>query len=526
MSGRRVVALGDDPVLRARALLIARLAIALYLIELVLNLIRPHLLPDEPALSIFYELPGSSGSFGKLLSTPRLVFWAVLAGIAAGAAIQIFAALTRRKAEPGDGRRAIVLTWITLGCLLLPFGLIPLTVVFTYFPIALLCLPSTALVLLSLRATVRFGRLSWAALLLAFGWGALIVFGLGRAYTSLGFGTIYGYLGPKAGTTDLSGFTKNLSHTMDLLVVHLSLANGLVVAAGVALLLMLLRHRVTDMVTGLVLGAAVGLGYNFVESILFIKIYGSLGAFFGPTGGFEYWIRQSIGLLGGQVTFGALVGAGLGAAVGARRRGKLVVAGLLAGIGGSAGAETISGWLAGQVSDHIQTGSTLDTLVISPLFWLLPQLPFLVLVLALLLVGLRARAGLLRDALAAEVGHAGPVTSGTAYTGTVTPESTYAGSAGPEGTYAGTVSPVSAHARHIAPVEAPILASASLRFWTLVRTWRAHGWRVALGLHRLQCAQLDLAAWRAGGDPEMADEGAELRARVMRAKGEPKAVGL
>ena len=493
MTGPRPLPMRDDPLARARALLIARLAIVLYIVELLLNLIRPHLLPDEPTLSIFYKMPGDSGSLGRLLSTPRLVFWIVLAGIVAGAAVQIYAALTRGKAADDGGRRAVTLTWITLGCLLLPFGLISLTVVFAFFPITLLCLPSTALVLLLLRAVVRFGRLSWAALLIAFGWGALIVFGLGRAYTSLAFGTLYGYLGPKAGT-DLSGFTKGLSQTMNLLIVHLSVANALVIAAGVALLLMLLRHRVTDAVTGLVLGAAVGLGYNFVESILFIKIYGTLGAFFGPTGGFEYWIRQSIGVLGGQVTFGALIGAGLGAAVGAQRRGKVIAGGLLAGIGGATGAETLSGWLAGRVSGHAEVGSTLDTLVISPFFWLLPQLPFLALAVALLVTGLRSRAGLLRDALAAEITAAGPITA----------------------------------------AEVPVLAAPGLRFWALVSTWRSYGRSTALALHRLQSAQLDLAGWRAGRnpetdtetgtEPETGAEGDKLRARVMQGKGESRTV--
>ncbi|MER6105438.1 hypothetical protein ABT115_24820 [Streptomyces sp. NPDC001832] len=55
---------------------------------------------------------------------PRFVFWTVLAGIVAGVAIQIFAAVTRQ-----SDRRLAKLTWLTLGCLLLPFGLIPLTVV-------------------------------------------------------------------------------------------------------------------------------------------------------------------------------------------------------------------------------------------------------------------------------------------------------------------------------------------------------------------------------------------------------------
>ncbi|MGW5661810.1 PrsW family glutamic-type intramembrane protease [Streptomyces sp. NPDC003758] len=479
MSGPRLLSVRDDPWVRARALLIARVAIVLYLVELLLNLTRPHLLPHEPALSIFYKLPGDSGSLGRLLSTPRLVFWCVLAGIVAGAAVQIYAALTRRRNGAGDGgRRAITLTWVTLGCLLLPFGLISLTVLFEFFPTTLLCLPTTALVLFLLRAVVRFARVSWAALLLAFAWGSLIVFGLGRAYTSLAYGTVYGYLGPKSGT-DLGSFSKGLDDTINLLIVHLSLVNALIVAAGVALLLMLLRHRVTDAVTGLLLGAAVGLGYNFVENVLIIKLYGSLGVFFGPTSGFEYWIREAIGLLGGQVTFGALVGAGIGAAAGVRRRGLLVGAGLLAAVGGATAAETLSGWLASELGDGVQVGSALDTLVVSPFFWLLPQLPFFALAVALLVTGIRSRAPALRAAVAAETAPAGPITQ----------------------------------------VEAPVLVSPVLRFWAVAGTWRAYDRATALALHRLQSAQLELASWRAQNDPEAGAEGDELRARVMRGKG-------
>ncbi|UUU29828.1 PrsW family glutamic-type intramembrane protease [Streptomyces sp. CA-210063] len=485
MKGSHSPLLRDDPLVRARALLIARTAIAVYLVELLLNLSRPHLLPDEPALSIFYDLPGSSGSFGRLLSTPELVFWIVLVGIVVGAGIQIFAAVTaRRQGGASDGgRRAIALTWFTLGCLLLPFGLISLTVVFEFFPIALLCVPSTVLVLLLLRAVVRFGAVSWTALLLAFAWGALIVFGLGRAYTSLAFGTVYGYLGPSAdtdfsGVTDLSAFTKGLDHTIDLLIVHLGVVNECIVAAGVVLLLTLLRHRITDAVTGLVLGAAIGLGHTFVESVLIIKLYGSLGVFFGPTSGFEYWIRQSIGLLGGPVTFGALIGAGFGAAVGAQRRGRLVVASLVAAIGGAIAAEVLSGWLAGEVSGHVEVGSAFDTLVVSPFFWLLPQLPFIALAVALLVTGLRSRALVLRNAVVAETTAEGPITE----------------------------------------AEAPVLVSPVLRFWAVVSTWRVYGRSTALALHRLQSAQLELASWRVRQDPETEAEGDELRARVIRGK--------
>lgn len=486
MSGRVVQALRDDRAATARALLIARGAIALYLVELLGNLTRPRLLPDEPALSIFYKLPsdlarmpGFSGSLDRVLSMPRAVFWSVLAGIVAGVLIQVFVAVTRQ-----PDRRAAVLTWVTLGLLLLPFGLIPLVVVVEYFPVTLACLPSTAFVLLLLRGGVRFARVPLAALLAAFGWGALIVFGLGRAYTGLAFATINGYLSPSG--SDLGQFTRNEFRTIDLVIVHLGVVNALVVAAGVLLLLLLFRYRVTDVVTGLTLGAAVGLGYSFVESILFIKIYGSFGSLFGTTGGFEYWIRQSVGLLGGQVAFGALLGAGLALAARAQRRGLVASAALVAAVGGATAAETLSGWLSSQLRGQVDTGSALDTLVVSPLLWLLPQLPFMAVVVVLLVLGLRERGVALRAATAAEA-----ATGRSAVT----------------------------------RAEEPVLVSPTLRFWAVASTWRSYGRGAALRLHRLQTAQLELASWRAQQDPDLEPQGAELRARVMELKGVRAAVG-
>ncbi|MFK0290472.1 PrsW family glutamic-type intramembrane protease [Streptomyces sp. NPDC090442] len=469
----------DDPLVRARALLIGRLAIALYLLELVLDLTRPRLTPDEPTLSIFYKLPGASGSFAQLLAMPRAVFWTVLAGIAAGVLLQVYAALTR----PSD-RRSVLLTWLTLGCLLLPFGLIPLSVMVEYFPFALACLPSTAVVLLLLHGGVRFARVPLGALLAAFAWGALIVFGFGRACSGLVFGTLNGYLGGAPSAADPGRMLKSLYHVMGLTILHLDAVDELVVAAGVVLLLLMFRHRVTDVVTGLSLGAAVGLGYNFVESTLLIKIYGSLGSFLGVSGGFEYWIRQSIGLLGGQVTFGALLGAGLGLAAKARRRGLVATAALVAAIGGTSGAETVSGWLSRQVQGHVELGSALDTLVISPLLWLLPQLPFTALAVALLVHGLRERGRVMRAALQQEA------------------------AVGPAVTQA----------------ELPVLASAARRFWAVVGTWRWYGRGAARALHRLQTAQLELAGRHVQNDPTDTSQGDDMRTRTVRLKGDLPAV--
>lgn len=473
----------DDAVARARALLIARLMIAAYLVELLLNLTRPHVQPDEPTLSIFQRTPGLSGSLGRLLATPRAVFWTVLAGIVAGVAVQVFAAVTRP-----EGRRATVLTWVTLVALVGPFGLIALAVVAAYPLPALACVPGTAVILVLLHHGQRFARVPLSMLLTAFGWGALIVFGLGRAYSGLAFGTLGGYMGTPS--TSLGAQIQRQYRVIDFLILHLTVANALIVAAGVLLLFVLFRHRVTDAVTGLVLGAAAGLGYNLVESVLFIKIYGSLGTFTEASGGFEYWIRQSVGILGGQVVFGALVGAGLGAAAQVRDRGRrrrLAAAGLAAAIGGAVATETLSAWLSHLVHGHIDAGGALDTLVISPFFWLLPQAPFIALAVVLLAIGRRARAGAAREAVAAEAADAADAA--------------------------------------ITVEEVPYLADPALRLWALAGTWRSYGRDAARALYRLQSAQLDLAGRRyerqradTAGDPADREEEARLRAKVMRLK--------
>jgi hypothetical protein len=470
---------------RERALLITRVVIAGYLVEVLLNLMRPHVLANEPALSIFQTLPGSAGSFARLLSTPRAVFWCMLAGIAIGVLLQAYVAITRPQ-----GRPAAVVTWAMLAVLLGPFTLISLVVIGLYPLVALACVPSTAFALWLLHISQRFARVRWLALLAAFTWGALLVFSLGRAYSGLGFGTLYGYTAGKISATNLSSFDTSLWRVLGLLIVHLSVVNELTVAAGVLLLLLMFRHRRIDTVTGLVLGAAIGLGYNFTESIMYVQIYGSLGTFLGATGGFEYWIRQSIGLLAGQVTFGALIGAGIGAAFQARQRERrrlIAGAGIVTAIGGTVAAEILSGWLSHLAQEHLTSGGTLDTLVISPLLWLLPQAPFIAVAALLLAAGRRARSESARAFVLAEAGDGG---------------------------------------RAITGPEVPYLADPGLRLWALVRTWRRHGWNAALALHRLQSAQLDLAGWRwqqhhltdPGQYPAAQEEGDVLRTKVIRLK--------
>ncbi|MGI5170399.1 PrsW family glutamic-type intramembrane protease [Spirillospora sp. CA-253888] len=485
--------LRDDVTVRRQALLVARITVALYLLLLLLNLARPKILPNEPALSLFQknELGNIEGSpfssLDRLLAMPKIVFWTLLVGIVVGVLIQAYAAIARPRE-----RLAARLTWATIGAMMGPFGLIGLFVVVEYPLQALACVPGTAFVLMLLHNAQRFARIPLSMLLVAFGWGALIVFGLGRAFTNLAFGAIYNHTVKAEGTNinqvrDLNELNDLQFRVLDYTVLHLTVANALATAGGIVLMMLLFRRHVTDAMTGFTLGAAVGLGYNLVESALIIKIFGMAGGLLQTSGGFEYWVRQSIGLLGGQVTFGALLGTGLALAArarGRRQRWTTVAAAFAISIGGSAATEVLAGWWSKLISGHIDAGGAFDTLVVSPFIWLLPQAPFIVLAILVLRSARRARAAAARAAVSAEVSLEGPA---------------------------------------ITRAEEPFLIDPHLRFWTLVNTWQRYGRDTATRLSRLQSAQLELAAWHlrrpeAGDSPETHEEGSALRAKVMRSK--------
>jgi RsiW-degrading membrane proteinase PrsW (M82 family) len=439
----------------------------------VLNLTRPHLQDGEPSITILQHVPVGSGGFGRLFSLPPLVFWLVLVGIVTGLVLQVVAAR-----YPADGPQARTLTWATLAALLGPFALIPLTVVLTFPLAALACVPSTAFVLFLLHHVQQYARVPFRALLAAFGWGALIASGLTRACNGLFFGALNGYLGRPEG--DLSALLQAQYRAITWLVLHMSVLTVVVQATGIALLLVLLRRRVVDVVTGIVIGAAVGLGVTFSESILYIKLFGALGLFNGATSGFEYWIRQSVTLLTGPVAFGALLGAALGIAAtlrDQRQRRRVAALGLLAAIGANVANEILTGWLSHVLRDPADRGGALDTLVVSPFVLLLVQAPFVVIVVLLLRDGLRRRAVANREAVAAEVATGrGAVTS----------------------------------------LDETVLTDPAVRWWVTVATWRGLGRERALRLSRLHDAQRELVNlhWP-GHDPAPDTELDRRRADVM-----------
>jgi hypothetical protein len=91
------------------------------------------------------------------------------------------------------------------------------------------------------------------------------------------------------------------------------------VAKGIAvvMLYLVMRNDFDDVVDGIVYGAAVGLGFNFMETITYMT---NLYAIFAPEGiggfaaGFQWYARQVLGLFFGHATYTAFIGAGLGIA--------------------------------------------------------------------------------------------------------------------------------------------------------------------------------------------------------------------
>lgn len=462
---------------QARALLVARILIGVYLVEILLNLTRPRIQDHEPSLTIFQPV-NSSSSVSRLFSLPEIIFWALIAGMVIGLVLQFVAAR-----YPAASLQARTLTWVTLGVLLGPFALVFLWV-FSLAPlVALACVPSTAFALWLLHRVQQFGRLPVRLLLAAFAWGALFTPGYFRATGNLLMGALVGYL-LKNPTGDIGSFNDVSARMLNIVLIQGSIVIALVQAAGIFLLMILVRHRIDDVVSGLVLGAAAGLGFGFSESLLFIHLYPVLGAFNGATAGFEYWIRQSITLPAGSLAFGAVIGASLGIAsqLADRRRRLLVAgAGVMAAAGGWLASEIGGGWLAYQLQDGFDQGGALDTLVISPLPLLLFQAPFVALYVILLVVGLRARAVRARVALEAE-----------ARTGL----------------------------NAVTPMEAAILADPALRFWVTMRTGRRLGRPAAVTLRRLHTAQLELAAWRSEQGESIAPGAVSDETAAAREEGE------
>ncbi|WP_324797765.1 PrsW family glutamic-type intramembrane protease [Streptomyces cyaneofuscatus] len=382
---------------------------------------RIYLLPQPPALRLTRVLLYSGWGVALVLA-------AVLYGATRAGRVRVVRVC-----------RAAILT-----VLLLPYAVMALDTLAGAPLTALLCLATSAVALLAVHRVQLYLRLPARLTLLAFAWGALV---------GSGFAIVMGmWFGWYAGgyLLDFERPAGSIRTLLALFALNADFFSEVGKAAGVALVLLVFRRYVDGVVSGLVLGAASGIGLNLTETVRYMAEIepGQPAA--------QFWTRQVVGLLTVHAVFSGLAGAGFGAALRAgpgRGRVSLCLSGLLAAFGGHLLFDTLMPLLDRRRRDLFSGAETLGVLVGVELVTLVAAGPFVVLCLLLLRRGLRDQAAVLRAALPVETA------SGT---GAVT------------------------------PAEGGLLLSPGRRLLLELAVWRRDGTAGLRHLIRLQQAQLRL----------------------------------
>ena len=295
--------------------------------------------------------------------------------------------------SPADRRRHLVRAAVALGlALLLWLLVIDLFLFSASGPVvtavsALACVPTTGFGLWVIRRLDRNEKEPWRLVLVAMAWGGVVATALviwaNTLVDEIGTATLVPGPGQDALTAYGAGFFEEI-------------AKGL----AVLLLFLVMRDEFDDVVDGIVYGAAVGLGFNFMESILYM---GHMYAIFEPEGiggfvaGFQWYARQVLGLFFGHTTYTALTGAGIGIArqlPGAGRKLLAIAGGWLAGI---AAHFSWDAWL-----QFFPVGEGAAALIGLHVRTLVMTGPFTMVVLLLLAMGLEMEGKALRQQLEAE----------------------------------------------------------------------------------------------------------------------------
>jgi RsiW-degrading membrane proteinase PrsW (M82 family) len=421
----------------------------------------------------------AAGEAGGLYSTsfpPLLADVLSLAvyGLAIAAIVWPVGAIARlRRVRRGRRPRPVGAPHIVIvAALALPYALATAEYAARYAPMLGICLPGTAFALCGLHWVQRYRRMPVWMLLAAFAWGLVIAFGYTVSVEFWAFTDIGQAIPPRTG----SQLVASMHSATVIMLACAGFFEELAKLVGVAILFILFSRRLDGLVSGVVLGAAAGLGLNLAES--FINMGESAGA-----AASQFWLRQCVGLMAAHTAFTALSGAGIGLAQQLRApRAKLaaVACGLLAASCGHFASDAI---LAAESGWHIGS-QEIAVLVVLPALIVATQGPFIVMYVLLLRRGLRAQARGLAAALGPEVGSGrGAITA----------------------------------------AEATVLLSPPLRFWARVTALLRYGPAAWYQLGRLHAAQADLAMrrWRRTqgtlGGQDADDDGLRSRIRELRA---------
>jgi len=307
---------------------------------------------------------------------------------------------------------------------------------------ALACLPTTAFALVVVRRMDRNHKEPWRLVLVAAAWGAIV------ATSLVVWGETVWEQSAQHALVPGPGLDTSLAFMAGILE---ELSKGV----AVLLLFLVMRNEFDDVVDGIVYGAAVGLGFNYLESISYMtnvySIFAPEGAG-GVAAGVQWYGRQVLGLFFGHATYTAFIGAGVGIArqlPNMRQKVIAIVAGFIVAIAGH------FAWDAWAALFPIDT--TVFVIVEIHLRTLILEGPFTAALIALLIFGIRYEGQNLREQLQKE-----------AATGNGA----------------------------ILPEEVPILASPWQRLRQRLQAMSRQGFRAYFNVSRLQTAQLDLAMER------------------------------
>ena len=213
--------------------------------------------------------------------------------------------------EPAVRRRNLIRAGVLLGFAVLLWLLVIDVFLFTQDAgpgvaavCTLACIPTTGFGLLVVRRMDRNEKEPWRLVLVAAAWGAIVATSLVIWGETVWEQAAVRALIPGPGLDASTAFSAGLLE---------ELAKGV----AVLLLFLVMRNEFDDVVDGIVYGAAVGLGFNFLESISYMT---NLYAIFTPEGaggiaaGAQWYFRQVLGLFFGHATYTALIGAGIGLA--------------------------------------------------------------------------------------------------------------------------------------------------------------------------------------------------------------------
>ncbi|MGW4501858.1 PrsW family intramembrane metalloprotease [Micromonospora sp. NPDC004336] len=159
---------------------------------------------------------------------------------------------------------------------------------------ALLSVPTTVFALWTFRRMQRNRRPPWWLVLAAFAWGLFVASYFAHMVEVMLHTVITAEVPPGTAT----------------IIAHSAAAafpEELVKGAGVAAIVLLAWRRIDGMLGGIVVGACVGLGFQFAESMSYMTQDFDVVLY-------QHWYRQVTGLLVSHATYTGIIGAGVGLA--------------------------------------------------------------------------------------------------------------------------------------------------------------------------------------------------------------------